>query len=105
MSCAHHGFLEGLLAKIAKVDTTATIRDAHEDNSSRTPRTRDLILNLPSSLLHRRRISRLVLRDRSPPMSALLDRVDATEIFVLASVEAISVETLEISCRVTTRST
>ena len=50
VSCAHRGVLEGSLAKIAKVDTRATAGDAHEYNSSRTPRTRDLILNLQSSL-------------------------------------------------------
>ena len=83
---------EGSLAKIAQVDTRATVRDAHEYNSSRTPRTRDLILNLLSSLPYRRRISRLVSRDRSSPMSALLNRFDAAEIFALASVDAISVE-------------
>ena len=92
VSCAHRGVLDGSLAMIAQVDTRATARDAHEYNSSRTPRTRDLILNLPSSLLYRRRISRLVSRDRSSAMSALLDHFNAAEIFALASVDAISVE-------------
>ena len=92
MSCAHRGVFEGLLAKIAQVDTRAIVRDTHEYNRSLTPRTRDLILNLPSSLLHRRRIFRLVSGDRSPPMSALFDRFDAAELFALASVDAISVE-------------
>ena len=91
VSCAHRGVFDGSLAKIAKVDTSATTRDAHEYNSSRTPRPRDLILNLPSLLLYRRRISRLVSRDRSSPMSTLLDRFDAAKIFALASVDAISV--------------
>ena len=56
VSCAHRGVLEGSLAKIAQVDTCATERDAHEYNNNRTPRTRNLILNIPSSLLYRRRI-------------------------------------------------
>ena len=72
MSCAHRNVLDGSLAKIAQVDTRATVRDAHEYNNSR--------------------ISRLVTRDRSSPMSALLDRFDAAEIFALASVDAIFVE-------------
>ena len=84
VSCAHRGGLKGSLAKIAQVDTRATARDAHEYNSSRTSQTRDLILNLPSSLFYCRRISRLVSRDRSSLMSALLDRVDAAEIFAIA---------------------
>ena len=92
VSCAHRGVLEVLLAKIAQVDTRATARDAHEYNSSRTQLTRDLIINLPTSLLYRRRISRLVSRDRSSPMSALLDPFVAAEIFALASVDAIPVE-------------
>ena len=92
MSCALRGVLEGSLPYIAQVDMLATARDAHEYSSSRTPRTGELILNLPSSLPDRRRIFRLVLRDRSSPMSALLDRVDAAEIFALASVDAISME-------------
>ena len=92
VSCAHRGVVEGSLAKIAQVDTRATARDAHEYNSSRMPRTRGLILNLPSSLLYRRRISRFVSRDRSVPMSALLDRFDAAEIIALASVDSISVD-------------
>ena len=62
VSCAHRGNREESLAKIAKDDTRATVRDAHEYNSSRTPRTRDLILRLPSSLLYRRRISRRLAR-------------------------------------------
>ena len=89
VSCAHRGVLEGSLAKIAQVDTRATARDAHEYNGSRMPRDRDLILNLPCSLLYRRRISRLVSRDRSSPLSALLDRFDAAEIFALASIDPI----------------
>ena len=92
MSCANHGVLEGLLAKIAQVDTRATARDLHEYNSSRTLQTRDLILNLPCSLHYCRRIFRLVSRHRSSSMSALLDRFDAAEIFALASVDEISVE-------------
>ena len=79
VSYAHRGVLEGFLAKIAQVDTCATARDAQEYNSSRTPQTRDLIVNLPSSLLYRRRISRLVSRDRSSPMSVLLNRFDAAK--------------------------
>ena len=63
VSCAHRGIREDSLANIAQVDTRATVRDAHEYNSSRTTRTRDLILDLPSSLLNRRRISRLVSLD------------------------------------------
>ena len=92
VSCAHRCIREDSLARIAQVGTRATIRNAHENNRSRTPRTRDLILNLPSLLIYRRRISRLVFRDRSSPMSALLDRFDAAEIFPLASVDAISVD-------------
>ena len=92
VSCAHRCIREELLANIAQVDTRPTVQDAHEYNSSRMPRTRYLILNLPSSLLYRRRISPLVSRDRSSPMSSLLDRFDAAEIFALASVDAISVK-------------
>ena len=92
VSCAHRKVLEGSLAKIAQFDTRAKARDAYEYNSSRTSRTRDLILNLQSSLLYRRRISRLVSCDCSSPMSALLDRFDAAEIFALASVDAISLD-------------
>ena len=51
-----------------------------------------MILNLPSSLLYRRRVSRLVSRDYSSSMSAPLDRFNAADIFALASVDAISVE-------------
>ena len=92
VSCANRGVLEGSFAKIAQVETRATVRDAHKYNSSRTPQTRDLILNLLSSLLYRRRISRLVSRYRSVLMSALLDRFDAAEIFALPSLDANSVD-------------
>ena len=80
------------LAKIAQVDTRATSRDAHKYKSSCTPRNQYLILNLPSSLLNRRRISRLVSRDHSSPMSAPFDRFDAAKIYALVSVDAIPVE-------------
>ena len=70
----------------------ATAEDAHECNSSRTPRTRDLSLNFPRSLHYRRRNYRHVSRNRSSPMSALLDRFDAAEIIALASVDAITVD-------------
>ena len=101
VSCAHRGVLEGFLAQIAQVDTRATARDAHEYNRSRTQRTRDLILNLPSSSFYRRRIFRLVSHDRSSPMSALLDRFDAAEMFALPQSTRSPWMTLEISCRVT----
>ena len=90
VSCAHRGVFEGSLANIAQLDKRATARDTQEYNSSRRPQTCDLILNVLSSLLYRRRISRLVSRYRSSPMSALLDRFDAVEIFALASFDAIS---------------
>ena len=92
VSCAQRGVFEGSLAKILQVDTRATARDAHEYNSNRTPKTHDLILNSPSSLLYLCRISRLVSRDFSTLMSSLLDRIDAAEIFTFASVDAISME-------------
>ena len=92
MSCAHQVIREGSLAKIAQVDTRATVRDAHNYTRSHTPRNYYLILNLPSSLLYRRRISRLGSRDHSSPMSDPLDRFDAAKIFAAASVDAISVE-------------
>ena len=92
MSYARRGISEGLLVTIAQVDTSATSRYAHGYNSSRTPQNKNLILNLPSSLLYRSRISRLVSRDYSSPMFALLDRFDAAENFALASVDAIFVE-------------
>ena len=65
-------FFDGSLAKIAQVDTRATVRDAHKYNNSR--------------------ISRLVARDRSSLMSGLLDRFDTAEIFALASFDASSGE-------------
>ena len=63
VSCAHRVIREGLLAKIAQVNTRATLRNAHEYNSSRTQLNQYLILNLSSLLFYRRRISRLVSRD------------------------------------------
>ena len=92
VSCAHQDVRENSLVTIAQVDTRATSRDAREYISDRTPRSRHLILNLLSSLLYRHRITRLISRDYSFPMSALLDRFDAAEIIALASVDAISVE-------------
>ena len=92
VSCAHRVVREDSLVTIAQVDTRATSRDACNYNSDCTPQNPYLILHLLSSLLHRRRIYRLVSRDYSFPMSALLDRFDAAEIFALASIDAISVE-------------
>ena len=92
MSCAHRDVSKDSLVTIAQVDTRASSRDAREYNSDRTPRSHHLILNLLSSLLYRRRITRLISRDYSSPMSALLDRFNAAESFALASVDAISVE-------------
>ena len=92
MSCAHRVIRENSLAKIAQIDTRATLRDEHKYNSSRTPWNHHLVLNLPSSLLYRRRITRNVSRDHPSSMSALLDRFDAAEIFNAASIDATSVE-------------
>ena len=92
VSCAQSGIRKEPLAKIAQVDTRATVQNAHEYNNCRTPQTHNLVLNFPSLLLYCRRISRLVACDRLSPMSAMLDRFDAAKIFALASVDAISVE-------------
>ena len=89
--CAHRVIQNYLVLTIVQVNTRATSRNACEYNSSRTPRSRHLILNLSRFLCSRRRISRLISRDHLLPMSSLLDRFDAAEIFAAASVVAISV--------------
>ena len=46
--CAHRCIREEWLAKIAQVDTRATIRDAHEYNNSRKPQNHNLVVSHPS---------------------------------------------------------
>ena len=105
VSCAHRGIREYLLVTNAQVDTRATSRDAREYNSDRKPRNHYLILNLPSSLHYRRRISRLVSRDYLSPMS--LDSIASMlPRFSLSPQSTRSPwKTLAISCKVTALST
>ena len=92
VSCTHRVVCKNTLVTTAQVDTRATSRDACEYNSDHTPQSNHLILNLPSSLLYRRRISRLILHYHLLTMSSQLDCIDAAKIFSAASVDAISME-------------
>ena len=95
VSYAHRGLLKSYLASIAQVATHATARDAHDYNSSRTPRTRHLIKSSKFTSLIAIAIFdlyRAIVRLRCLLCS-------------IASMLSRSLLLLEISCTITSRST